>query len=110
MKLIYRGITFDYNPPQIIVNHCSREPYTSRYRGTTYQIDPSTQQPSYQQRVSYQLKYRGLTYCKYYNEQGKIDRASQVRDATCSSQNENFVTQSKNSDVSVERQLIKVKN
>jgi hypothetical protein len=110
MKLIYRGTTFDFNLHQSIVNHCFREPYTLRYRGMTYQVDPTTQQASYQQRVSCQLRYRGLTYFKCYDEQEKIARSSRVEDVTCSSQNESFVTQSKNSDVSVERQLVKVRS
>ncbi|MGF1603887.1 MAG: DUF4278 domain-containing protein [Thermosynechococcaceae cyanobacterium] len=57
MKLTYRGITYDYNPPRVVYGSTYAQ---GKYRGlpVTFQ---TTEVPIVQ--PSYNLKYRGIAYC-----------------------------------------------
>lgn len=57
MKLTYRGITYDYNPPRVVYGSASAK---GRYRGVpvTFQtLEVPVVKPSDN------LKYRGVAYC-----------------------------------------------
>lgn len=57
MKLTYRGITYDYNPPRVV--------YGSTYAKGKYRGLPVTFQPLEVPVIqpSYNLKYRGIAFC-----------------------------------------------
>lgn len=67
MKLIYRGVTYDYDPTQPRISDIDerarhfyeRKPLT--YRGNEYWLEPGAQE-LYQPRGSYELIYRGSRY------------------------------------------------
>ncbi|MGB7412788.1 MAG: DUF4278 domain-containing protein [Thermosynechococcaceae cyanobacterium] len=57
MKLTYRGITYDYNPPRVVYGPTYAK---GKYRGlpVTFQtLEVPVMKPSYN------LKYRGIAYC-----------------------------------------------
>lgn len=66
MKLIYRGVTYDYDPTRDPIDDRFdriREPLTLTYRGNRYQISPNQAMPdAYRPRAAYQLTYRGNKY------------------------------------------------
>ena len=79
MKLIYRGVTYDYNPtnsaarhPFQPAHHTSKSTYELIYRGNTYRVDPNAITKASAQPVTYELSYRGVTYKVNRNEQGKV--------------------------------------
>lgn len=57
MKLTYRGITYDYNPPWVVYGSTYAK---GRYRGVPVNFQ-SLDVPVVQS--SYTLKYRGVDYC-----------------------------------------------
>lgn len=79
MKLIYRGITYDYDPTKRETScpfehtHTSQTPYELIYRGHKYWVDPNAicAKPSVQP-VTYKLLYRGISYLVYRNEHGEL--------------------------------------
>jgi Domain of unknown function (DUF4278) len=79
MKLIYRGVTYDYNPTNGAArhsfqptHHTSKSTYELIYRGNTYQVDPNAIAKASVQPVTYELIYRGITYSVNRNEQGRV--------------------------------------
>jgi hypothetical protein len=78
MKLIYRGLSFDYDPARSAVSrsfertHVSQTPYELIYRGNTYWVDPNALVKAFVQPITYELLYRGITYQVNRNEQGKV--------------------------------------
>ncbi|PZD71138.1 hypothetical protein C1752_07866 [Acaryochloris thomasi RCC1774] len=65
MKLTYRGITYDYNPPRVVYGSTYAQ---GKYRGlpVTFQ---TTEVPIV--KPSYNLKYRGIAYCTGVPTQAK---------------------------------------
>lgn len=57
MKLTYRGITYDYNPPRVV---CGSTYAKGRYRGVPVNFQ-ALEVPVV--KPSYTLKYRGVAYC-----------------------------------------------
>jgi hypothetical protein len=76
IKLIYRGLTFDYNLDQRTVDReihpINQTPYNLIYRGITYHIDPRTPKPPSTKPHSYELICRGCTYQVIRDEAGMI--------------------------------------
>jgi hypothetical protein len=78
MKLIYRGVAYDYNPDKGAARypfrriHTSRSTYELIYRGNTYRVDPNAIPKASVQPVSYELIYRGVTYLVNRNKQGEV--------------------------------------
>lgn len=71
MKLIYRGVSYDYDPNHIRAGNTGypvrgsqtiKTPYTLIYRGVTTQVDPNNQPAIAPLPASYDLIYRGATY------------------------------------------------
>lgn len=71
MKLIYRGVTYEYDPSQIKSGNLgqpvrpsqsSQAPYTLIYRGVTMQVDPAHLAEPISSPASYDLIYRGTAY------------------------------------------------
>jgi hypothetical protein len=70
MKLIYRGVTYDYNPAPSRAHNAGRPsrstpaqvPYTLIYRGQTYSIDPNARSTEAPMPAEYDLLYRGTAY------------------------------------------------
>jgi Domain of unknown function (DUF4278) len=64
MKLIYRGMTYDYDTLKASSRLVRREtPYNLLYRGVSYQVTPQSETPETPvQTVNHQLIYRGNTY------------------------------------------------
>jgi hypothetical protein len=66
MKLIYRGLTFDYDwdagghPVQS--SPLLQSSYALIYRGNTYWVDPSAIAPASVRPITQQLFYRGMSY------------------------------------------------
>jgi hypothetical protein len=77
MKLIYRGITYDYHPARYTTQSpfqstCKAESvYELKYRGNTYRIDPNTQRTPVQP-MTYELSYRGIAYRVSRDEPGEV--------------------------------------
>jgi Domain of unknown function (DUF4278) len=76
MQLIYRGITFNYDPAEKAARRLAprafEAPYKLMYRGCSYRIDPmAIPEPSVEPAV-YELRYRGTAYQMHRNEQSKI--------------------------------------
>lgn len=64
-KLIYRGVTYDYDPTHPPVDDRFdriRQPITLQYRGNRYQLAPNRLTTEVYQPRSYQLQYRGVKY------------------------------------------------
>jgi hypothetical protein len=66
MKLIYRGVTYDYTSnataPVEATRTVKHHPQLLRYRGAAYSVDPDkAAQPSFFHPIA-QLMYRGVTY------------------------------------------------
>lgn len=82
MKLIYRGLSFDYNPAKCATRHPCQRPQTSQvpyeliYRGNKYRVDPNAMTAAPIQPVTYKLIYRAITYWVNRNEQGKVTAIS----------------------------------
>ena len=59
MKLIYRGVSYESNPPEVEMMTAG---ITARYRGRTYAI----RYPRFPQKGSspLALTYRGVSYCR----------------------------------------------
>lgn len=78
MKLIYRGLTYDYNPAKRATRrsfgrtHVSQTPYELIYRGNRYRVDPKAIAKPCIQPVTYQLIYRGINYWVHRDKQGKV--------------------------------------
>ena len=78
MKLIYRGVTYDYEAskdaarPPFQRLHLFKSPYELIYRGNTYRVDPTMIEKASVQPITYELSYRGATYRVNRNEQGKV--------------------------------------
>jgi Domain of unknown function (DUF4278) len=64
MKLIYRGVTYDYHDLKASSRLVRREtPYTLHYRGVPYQVTPKSETPKTSvHTVTHQLTYRGNSY------------------------------------------------
>ena len=68
MKLIYRGLTYDYDLTKSAVRRPFQRAYTSQvtyeliYRGNRYWFDSNAIAKTSVQPVSYELIYRGATY------------------------------------------------
>jgi hypothetical protein len=77
MKLIYRGVTYDYNP----VRYTTQSPFQStrkaesvyelKYRGNTYRVDPNVQRTPVQP-MTYELSYRSIAYRVSRDELGEV--------------------------------------
>jgi Domain of unknown function (DUF4278) len=77
MQLIYRGLTFDYNPSKTPERFFHTSPrlgaaYTLMYRGVTYRIDPNSIEKAAPKPATYELSYRGVTYKVNRNEQDEV--------------------------------------
>ena len=64
MKLIYRGMTYNYNSLKASSRPVRREaPYLLHYRGVTYQVAPQSETPAATVHpITQQLIYRVNTY------------------------------------------------
>ncbi|MCY6489328.1 arginine synthesis PII-interacting regulator PirA [Leptolyngbya sp. GGD] len=67
MRLIYRGVEYEYDPTQPRTNlvdrvFSSREPITLTYRGNRYQMDPTQPAQPAEARRPHELIYRGVRY------------------------------------------------
>lgn len=86
MKLISRGLTFDYDPAKSGAcrpsqrTNSSQTPYELIYRGNKYRVAPNaiakrceaqSAKPSVQP-FTYELIYRAITFWVHRNEQGKV--------------------------------------
>lgn len=84
MKLIYRGLSFDYDPAKSAAcrpcDHpqTSQTPYELIYRGNKYRIDPNAIVKAHVQPMSYKLIYRAITYSVNRNEQGQVKYSSSI--------------------------------
>ncbi len=82
MKLIYRGVTYDYNPsngePFQHTHRSSKSPYELIYRGNRYRVEPNAIKQAATQPVTYELIYRGATYTVNRNGQGKVTAIAPV--------------------------------
>ncbi len=58
MKLTYRGIAYEYNPPQVVVPEGK---IAGKYRGQDWRFRNLKKPPVLQ--PSYNLTYRGVKYC-----------------------------------------------
>ncbi len=86
MKLIYRGVSYDYDPAQARSGNTGRParsthqatPYTLRYRGVTLQVDPQApaQQPTLPS--EYDLIYRGVNYRVHRDHEGQAIALTQT--------------------------------
>jgi hypothetical protein len=80
IKLIYRGITYNYDPDRVRAN--SPLPYSHKsvcnliYRGVAYRFDPALTKPNSVKPCSYELIYRGSTYRVHRNEKGEVSYKS----------------------------------
>lgn len=78
MKLIYRGITYDYDPIKKATcrlfeqTHTSQIPYELIYRGYKYRVDRNALAKPFVKAVTYKLLYRGTSYLVHRNEQGEV--------------------------------------
>jgi YHS domain-containing protein len=76
IKMIYRGLTYYYDPAQARPDRqtqpTNRAPYKLIYRGVTYHIDPSASKPPSTAPRSYELIYRGSTYQVTRDEAGAV--------------------------------------
>lgn len=78
MKLIYRGLNFDYDPARSANHrlfgrtHVSQTPYELIYRGNRYWVNPNAFAKPSVQPVTYQLIYRGINYLVHRDEQDKV--------------------------------------
>ncbi len=67
MKLIYRGVTYDYTPDgasaQAPVSEVHHPAYRLRYRGAAYFVDPNKQPERSIFHPIANLVYRGVAYC-----------------------------------------------
>lgn len=68
MRLTYRGVDYDYNPPSL---EMSESEITGRYRGRSYQFSYVRHVP-FPQPVA-ELNYRGIAYKT--NAQGQVEAA-----------------------------------
>lgn len=78
MKLIYRGLTYDYDPANSAIRYpfqrtpTSQSTYELIYRGHRYRVDPNAIMKTSVQPVTYELIYRGISYRVTRNEQGEV--------------------------------------
>jgi hypothetical protein len=75
MQLIYRGVTYDYEPNKSAIRqrvHTFKSPYELMYRGNTDRVDPTTIAKTAVQPATYTLNYRGATYRINRNPQGQV--------------------------------------
>jgi Domain of unknown function (DUF4278) len=76
MKLIYRGVTYDYQHPKATASRplqrTFKSPYKLIYRGNTYWVDPTAIAEISVEPMVYELRYRGNTYQVIHNEQGQV--------------------------------------
>jgi Domain of unknown function (DUF4278) len=68
MKLCYRGVSYDYNPPQVKV---AEGPVVGRYRGANWRSTIVIDNPIPQ--IAATLTYRGVTY--HTNSQEQVAQA-----------------------------------
>jgi hypothetical protein len=84
MKLIYRGLSFDYDPAKSAAcrpcDHpqTSQTPYELIYRGNKYRLDPNAIKKVPVQPVTYKLIYRAITYWVNRNEQSQVKYSSSI--------------------------------
>jgi Domain of unknown function (DUF4278) len=88
MKLIYRGVSYDYDPSQARSGnlgrparstHGAKAPYTLMYRGVKIEVDPTaapTEAPVLP--TSYDLSYRGVSYRMSRDAQGQVTSMAPV--------------------------------
>jgi Domain of unknown function (DUF4278) len=80
IKLIYRGITYNYNPDRVRANsslpHSRKSARNLMYRGVAYRFDPALSKPDEIEPCSYELIYRGSTYRVHRNEKGEVSYQS----------------------------------
>ena len=57
MKLCYRGVTYDYNPPVVTTQHTQA---SGKYRGLDWRFRKT--EKAFVQQPSLELKYRGVAY------------------------------------------------
>ncbi|MBD2019652.1 DUF4278 domain-containing protein [Leptolyngbya sp. FACHB-36] len=68
MKLLYRGVGYDYDPQAVRSDRpwnrvrAARAGYTLTYRGVSYSIDPNQEVPDHSAMPVAQLTYRGVAY------------------------------------------------
>ncbi|HEY9667479.1 MAG TPA: DUF4278 domain-containing protein [Coleofasciculaceae cyanobacterium] len=78
MKLIYRGLTYDYDPAKGATRYpfqrtrTSQSTYELIYRGNRYRVEPNAITKTSVQPVTYELIYRGVTYWLHRKEQGGV--------------------------------------
>jgi hypothetical protein len=78
MKLIYRGIAYNYDPAKGVTHYPFQHTPTSQltyeliYRGNRYRVDPNAIRKTSVQPVTYKLTYRGVSYRVNRNEQGEV--------------------------------------
>jgi hypothetical protein len=82
MKLYYRGLSFEYDPYQVVSSK-TRKPfqqvrgtgsaYDLIYRGSTYHVDPNIKAVEVPvSPATYTLIYRGITYLVNRTAQGEV--------------------------------------
>ncbi len=66
MKMIYRGVTYDYTPAKTVpidtAHAVKHHPHLLRYRGISYAVDPDKTVKRSILRPIAQLMYRGVAY------------------------------------------------
>ncbi|AFY96766.1 DUF4278 domain-containing protein [Chamaesiphon minutus] len=76
IKLIYRGITYNYDPDRVRANsplpHSRKSSRNLIYRGVAYRFDLALAKPDVVKPCSYELIYRGSTYQAHRNEKGEV--------------------------------------
>ena len=88
MKLKYRGVSYEYDPPKL-ENQNRRQPfkqvrgsdpaYNLIYRGVSYRIEPNTKQSEVPiQPATYRLMYRGIAYFVNKTAQGEVSVVTQL--------------------------------
>jgi hypothetical protein len=82
IKLIYRGITYNYDPDRVRANsplpHARKFARNLIYRGVTYRFDPALAKPDAVKPCSYELIYRGSTYRVHRNDKGEVRYKSTI--------------------------------
>jgi hypothetical protein len=80
MKLIYRGVTYDYDPDQARASRPTQptrqSAYDLMYRGVSYRVDPTIAHGPAVKPRSYELMYRGNAYQVTRNEAGELTAMS----------------------------------
>jgi Domain of unknown function (DUF4278) len=86
MKLIYRGVSYEYDPTQSRPGNTGRparsthqaHPYTLTYRGVKMQVDPNQAAQVSTLPSESDLIYRGVSYRVHRNAQGQVTALTQA--------------------------------